>query len=407
MGAFVYASGSNSTVFGSQNYSIGNCSNVLGGHLNCTTGILSTIAGGTKHTSSADCSYIGGGESNEILLARYSTIGGGCRNIISSSQANIKLCLATIAGGDQNIIDTSLGCNTIGGGQNNQITGSSIANSTIAGGASNRICSNNGDYGSFIGGGANNYIMNKSTCSVITGGSYNQTYSACSFIGGGRNNRIWNQDAPGAAIVGGVNNVAYQENSFIGGGCCNEIFRSTQTCRSSAIGGGCQNSISSAYGSIIGGRLNSIGTAGSCSGIWGSSNTVNFKNSFVIGTGIIASAECTTFMNSGSFKGDVNVTGDVTANDFITTSDRNLKTNIQEIEEGLNTIKQFTAYEYEKAGKQDAGFIAQEVAEAIPYAVSTGSDGYLTMKDRPVLAHMHKAIIELEKRIKSIEDKLI
>jgi hypothetical protein len=100
------------------------------------------------------------------------------------------------------------------------------------------------------------------------------------------------------------------------------------------------------------------------------------------------------------------VIGDVTANDFITTSDRNLKSNIQEIGNGLDVIKQFTAYEYEKAGKQDAGFIAQEVAEAIPYAVSTNSNGYLTMKDRPVLAHMHKAIIELEKRIKSIEDKL-
>ena len=73
-------------------------------------------------------------------------------------------------------------------------------------------------------------------------------------------------------------------------------------------------------------------------------------------------------MNSGSFAGNVTVTGDVTANDFITTSDRDLKTNIQAIEDGLNTIKQFTSYEYEKAGKQDAGFIAQEVAEAIPYA---------------------------------------
>ena len=100
------------------------------------------------------------------------------------------------------------------------------------------------------------------------------------------------------------------------------------------------------------------------------------------------------------------VIGDVTANDFITTSDRDLKTNIQEIENGLDIIKQFSAYEYEKLGKQDAGFIAQEVSEAIPYAVSTGTNGYLTMKDRPVLAHMHNAIIELEKRVKAIEDQL-
>ena len=111
-------------------------------------------------------------------------------------------------------------------------------------------------------------------------------------------------------------------------------------------------------------------------------------------------------MNSGSFAGNVTVTGDVTANDFITTSDRRIKSNIQEISNGLETIKQFTSYEYEKDNRQDAGFIAQEVAEAIPYAVFTDDEGMLSMSDRPVLAHMHKAIIELEKRIKAIEDQL-
>ena len=100
-------------------------------------------------------------------------------------------------------------------------------------------------------------------------------------------------------------------------------------------------------------------------------------------------------------------TGDITANDFITTSDRRLKSNIQEITNGLETLKQFTSYEYEKDNRQDAGFIAQEVAEAIPYAVFTNDEGMLSMSDRPVIAHMHKAILELEKRIKNIENHLI
>ena len=125
-----------------------------------------------------------------------------------------------------------------------------------------------------------------------------------------------------------------------------------------------------------------------------------------MGVNLSSSAACTSHFNSGSFVGDVTVTGDVTANDFITTSDRNLKSEITEIGSGLDVIKQFTAYEYVKNDRQDAGFIAQEVAEAIPYAVFTGSEGYLTMKDRPVLAHMHKAIIELEKRVKAIEEQL-
>ena len=72
----------------------------------------------------------------------------------------------------------------------------------------------------------------------------------------------------------------------------------------------------------------------------------------------------------------------------------------------MSILKQFTSYEYIKDDKQDAGFIAQEVQEVIPYSVFEDSEGYLTMNDRPILAHMHKAILELEVRLKAIEDKL-
>ena len=98
--------------------------------------------------------------------------------------------------------------------------------------------------------------------------------------------------------------------------------------------------------------------------------------------------------------------GDVSANDFVTTSDRRLKSEITPITEGLQTLKQFISYEYIKSDRQDAGFIAQEVQQAIPYAIQSGSGGYLTMRDRPILAHMHKAIIELSERLDAIEHKL-
>lgn len=96
----------------------------------------------------------------------------------------------------------------------------------------------------------------------------------------------------------------------------------------------------------------------------------------------------------------------ITAANFITTSDKRLKSDIKPIQEGLDTLKKFVSYEYIKDGKQDAGFIAQEIQEAIPYAVQEGEGGYLNMSDRPILAHMHKAILELEKRIADIETKL-
>ena len=104
-----------------------------------------------------------------------------------------------------------------------------------------------------------------------------------------------------------------------------------------------------------------------------------------------------------------NVTNtNITATNFITTSDRRLKGEITPIQNGLSTIKGFISYEYKRLsedGLKEAGFIAQEV-EAIPYAVQKGADGYLTMNDRPILAHMHKAILELEERLTAIENKI-
>jgi len=98
--------------------------------------------------------------------------------------------------------------------------------------------------------------------------------------------------------------------------------------------------------------------------------------------------------------------GEITAANFITTSDKRLKSEIKPIAEGLETIKQFVSYEYLKNDKKEAGFIAQEVQQAIPYAVAEGDDGFLTMNDRPVLAHLHKAILQLEERLSVLEKKI-
>ena len=113
------------------------------------------------------------------------------------------------------------------------------------------------------------------------------------------------------------------------------------------------------------------------------------------------------FKTTGIFAG-ASSTGyySITAANFITTSDRRLKSDIEPIKDGLSVLKQFTSYEYIKDDKQDAGFIAQEVQEVIPYSVMEDDQGYLTMNDRPILAHMHKAILELEVRLKAIEEKL-
>ena len=103
---------------------------------------------------------------------------------------------------------------------------------------------------------------------------------------------------------------------------------------------------------------------------------------------------------------DVASSGAVTSSSNFIISDKRLKSEIQPIKEGLETIKQFTSYNYIKGGEKESGFIAQEVQKVIPHAVAKTDSGYLSLNDSGVLAHMHKAILELEKRLISIEEKL-
>ena len=107
-----------------------------------------------------------------------------------------------------------------------------------------------------------------------------------------------------------------------------------------------------------------------------------------------------------SINGKIYADGNVTAPNFVVASDRRLKSEIEPIKEGLEVIKQFTSYNYIKRGEKESGFIAQEVQKVLPHTVYEDKEGMLSMSDRGVVAHMHKAILELEKRLISIEEKL-
>lgn len=100
------------------------------------------------------------------------------------------------------------------------------------------------------------------------------------------------------------------------------------------------------------------------------------------------------------------VTQEVYSSNFRTTSDKRLKSEIIPISNALNTLKKVISYEYIKNGKQDAGFIAQEIKKIIPYSVEKDRKGYYTLNTLPILAYIHKALLELEERVSLIEKKL-
>jgi hypothetical protein len=144
-----------------------------------------------------------------------------------------------------------------------------------------------------------------------------------------------------------------------------------------------------------------------------SSGKIILKESLSEGDGISISGNSisvnsTVIRTTGNqtIDGDLQILGTVTASNFITTSDRRLKTEIKPLENAIDLLSKFTSYEYIKDNQKEAGFIAQEIKEHIPYSVFENNEGYLTMSDRPILAYIHKAILELKNELDIIKSKL-
>jgi hypothetical protein len=80
-----------------------------------------------------------------------------------------------------------------------------------------------------------------------------------------------------------------------------------------------------------------------------------------------------------TFGSQVVVNGPVFAQQFIPTSSRRFKNDVKPIEQPLETIAKLQGVRFtwneEKGGRQDVGFIAEEVAKVIPEVVSWEEDG--------------------------------
>ena len=132
--------------------------------------------------------------------------------------------------------------------------------------------------------------------------------------------------------------------------------------------------------------------------------------------------------------GEINAQGDITTNgnliagnqvraaqDIIafTSSDRNLKTNINNITNALNKVKQINGVEFdwidsylEKQGgvdgyfinKHDVGVIAQEVEMVLPEIVVTREDGTKAVRYEKLVAVLIEAVKELKAEVDSLKN---
>ena len=284
---------------GLNNTAVSCASSILGGADNCVQSTYSTvvsgrcneikqtseysfIGAGLSNTGSASCGFIGGGENNSMTHGGNNAIVGGCNNCVSGSTHS------SILGGFNNCVGLSeyftLPCVTdpapaprsaIAAGRDNRML---YAESFIGAGYQNTIDIDR----AFIGAGQGNCIKrDPQAASVPSHG----------FIGSGRNNCVFGEQS---VIVGGQLNKVYGNNNGIVAGLCNTTFGLY-----SFIGAGHNNTISGSsdnYSGIVGGKENHI----------------SHSNSFIVGSNISSSIDCTTYVNN------LTITGSATDNGIIT-----------------------------------------------------------------------------------------
>lgn len=96
------------------------------------------------------------------------------------------------------------------------------------------------------------------------------------------------------------------------------------------------------------------------------------------------------------------LSGTLSAPSFTATSDRRLKDELEKIEPDLSTLSAYR-YRLRTDGEIHVGLIAQDVAEALPEAVSGWNDSYLTLDYNAVVAALVSEVNRLKARVAKIE----
>ena len=111
----------------------------------------------------------------------------------------------------------------------------------------------------------------------------------------------------------------------------------------------------------------------------------------------------TTIEDASGSSGTVTFSGSVDAIDFNSTSDARLKTEINNIEGGLDKVSQMRGVTFKIHEKPSAGVIAQELEKVIPAAVKTGDDDYKSVNYNVIVGYLIEAIKELQEEVNTLK----
>jgi hypothetical protein len=361
------AGGYKNTVMAAYGGVLSGYSNLVGDEPEDTAAI---VVGGRENVANNMYSFVGGGKYNKADSA-YAFIGSGSKNTADGNYA-------TACGGLQN---TASGCySTVGGGQWNSASGShasviggfentaSNLNATVCGGQWN---SAKGQWASVVGGRDNEA---DSISAFVGGGTTNTASNRYAFVGGGYGNTASGRFA---TIAGGYQNTASDYCATVCGGSQNEAYNS---CAAVVSG---DNNTANGFCSIVVGGCSSFAD-GDYSFVFGSyAHTNDINNIAVFNWGMGAG---TVFIEHDGMSTDfaLYVNGDAFATGTWVSSDREFNTEIRTMDDPLGIVSRMRPVRFRwregyeefgvKSGRDDIGFIAQDLQKVLPELVAKGAD---------------------------------
>jgi hypothetical protein len=158
------------------------------------------------------------------------------------------------------------------------------------------------------------------------------------------------------------------------------------------------------------GTVTSVSASSPLSSSGGTNPTITISAAGSSSSGFLTSIDWNTFNNKVSTAQLANylpltggtLSGSLTATAFFESSDKRLKKQI-EANYAPKNIQDIQTYLYQKDGKIEVGYYAQEVSEIMPYAVAEGKDGFLAVAYNQVLV---SKVQYLENELKALKDEL-
>jgi len=158
------------------------------------------------------------------------------------------------------------------------------------------------------------------------------------------------------------------------------------------------------------GTVTSVSASSPLSSSGGTNPTITISAAGSSSSGFLTSTDWNTFNNKASTAQLANylpltggtLSGNLTAPGFFESSDKRLKKQI-EANYAPKNIQDIQTYLYQKDGKVEVGYYAQEVQLIMPYAVAEAKDGFLAVAYNQVLV---AKVQYLENQLKALIDEL-